>query len=75
MQKANLIPVMINELKYNNTNIFRVLLRYFEPSKRVQVKVLEFKLLPRESVDIATEFLASYLSRVNSRDKTICLCR
>jgi hypothetical protein len=74
IQKANLISVMTNASNHKDTKIFPVLVRYFEPSKGVQVKLLELKSLPGERAETVSEVLTNCLSSVNARDITISIC-
>jgi hypothetical protein len=73
IQKANFISVMTDASNHKDT-IFPVLVRYFEPSKGVQVTLLELKSLPGERAETVSEFLTNCLSSVNARDKTVSIC-
>jgi hypothetical protein len=74
IQKSNFVSVMTGASNHKDIKIFPVLIRYFEPSLGVEIKVLEFKSLPGERAEVISEFLTEYVSSVNARDKTICVC-
>jgi hypothetical protein len=65
---------MTDASNHKDTNIFRVFIRYFEPSKGVQGKLLELKSLPGERAETVSEFLMNCLSSVQARDTTVYLC-
>jgi hypothetical protein len=73
IQKANFISVMPDASNHKYAKILLVLVRYFEPSKGVRVKVLELKSLPGERAETVSESLTNCLSGVNRRDKIVSI--
>jgi hypothetical protein len=57
IQTTNIISVLTDASKYKDTRIIPVLVRYLEPSKGVQVKLLEHKSLPEDRMENVSEFL------------------
>ncbi|KAJ8881083.1 hypothetical protein PR048_017556 [Dryococelus australis] len=65
-----LAPHAISEVK--SKNLFPVLLRYFDATQGVQVKLWKLNSLPHENSDLTSTFLTESLDMINANEKNSC---
>ena len=74
LQKANFISIMTDASNHKDVKIFPLLVRYFNPTEGIQVKMLDLKSLPGETSETTATFLSECLENTNLKEKTIALC-
>lgn len=62
---------MIDTSSHKNLKIVPILIRYFDPKTRDQIKVLKFKNLKEETLDILSSYIMEMLTKHKLSHKII----
>lgn len=74
LQNIRFISILTDASNHGNIKMFPVLIRYFNPTVGVQVKILEFSSLKGETGEIIFEMLKDTLEKNELMDKFVAFC-
>lgn len=74
LEKVNYVTVYTDASNHTSTKLVPLMVRYFNYSNGVQVKVLDFQALLGETADIISSFVLKTLGDFNLESKVVGLC-
>jgi len=74
LREAKYVSVMVDSSNHSNLKLVSVLVRYFAPTRRIQVRVIEFQNLTGETSEILVNHILSVLEKYKITEKVIAFC-
>ena len=74
LREAKYVSVIADSSNHSNLKIVPVLVRYFAPTRGIQVKVIEFQNLTGETSEILVNHILSVLEKYKITEKVIAFC-
>jgi len=74
LETVNFVTMFTDSFNHNSTKLFPVLVRYFNPTSGVHIKILEMKSLPGETAIKVSTYLITSLEKHKLKNKVVGLC-
>lgn len=74
LEKTTFLSIYVDASNHRDIKLFPIMVRYFQPSTGVQVKLLELEALPGETSEIITNYLVRVLQNKNISNKVVGFC-